>query len=169
MSTLSRDQRATIVAGVATATAREVGAWFGISRNSVQGIVCRARQAGVEVRTSRPPPPGRRAWTPADDAKLAALRNAGVADGEIARRVGRTVNSCCTRMSRLRTRGFEVAYATRWSDAQVDALVTMHVAGASAAEIASAIGRSEPAVLVRIAWLREEGTLAPVDAIRRAA
>ena len=49
------DRRAAIIAAVATASASQVGARFGVTRNAVLGLVHRTRKLGIEVVTFCPP------------------------------------------------------------------------------------------------------------------
>lgn len=142
--TVAGDSRADIAAGLG----RSVGAVA--SRESV------LRAAG---RLPRQPD---RSWSVADDAMLAALREEGLAESEVARRLGRSEGAVACRVNKLLRSGVKLGRARgdfRWRPESVALVTRLALAGGTAGEIAPQVGRSVGAVEARIRALRDEGTL----------
>ena len=144
--TIAGDRREDIAAGLG----RSVGAV-----ESRQGVL---RAAG---RLPRLPD---RSWSVADDAMLAAARAEGLSEVEVARRLGRSEGAVSCRVNKLLRAGVCVGRARgdyRWTSDAVALVTRLAMAGGTASEIASQVGRSVGAVDARIRALRDEGTLGP--------
>ena len=100
------------------------------------------------------------AWIPAEDATLLDMRRRGEGDAAIAATLGRSEDSIASRASKLRRSGAMPVPALRfWSDDEVATLVSMREAGATTAEIGTALGRSGWAVKDKISGLMDSGVL----------
>jgi GcrA cell cycle regulator len=105
---------------------------------------------------------------------LVAMWQSGSSAGVIAAKVGRTRNSVCGKIDRIRRSGIKLAKRGSdhvvkrslyklgiWSDAQTQSLIDMWTARKTSAQIGAAIGKATGAVDRKITRLRESGVELP--------
>ena len=92
-------------------------------------------------------------WTPDEVEELRQMAADGVTRGEMSQQLGRTPNAVKMKLQSL---GLYVPKpaARPWTPADEDSLVRLYREGISLAELASAFGRTENAILRRLILLR---------------
>lgn len=86
---------------------------------------------------------GRRAWTPEDDVRLAALRTQGMEDAAIGAALGRTTSAVTKRVCSLRARGDDIPSRKRpsqWTPERVAEARAMRTEGLTPNQIAHRLG-----------------------------